>query len=71
MCVYVNECSPHEYEYIMDNDIKDIYEKDISEIQKEYRHYPLSIKDFKKVNTFFCNIAEEFVLKNALRCING
>lgn len=48
------------YEYIINNNVENIYNEDISDIQKNYRKYPLLVEDFKNLNTFFCGVAKEF-----------
>lgn len=48
------------YEYVTDKN-KDInYNRDIDEIQKEYRNYTQMVDDFKKLNKTFCSVATEF-----------
>ena len=48
------------YNYIIDNKMKDIYNKDIKDIQMDYRHYQKLIGEFKEVNELFKSIADEF-----------
>ena len=48
------------YNYMIDNKIEEIYDKDISEIQKKYKKYPYIVEDFKIVNEYFCDIANFF-----------
>lgn len=48
------------YKYIIDNKIEYLYDKDVKEIQMEYRHYDKIVNDFKEVNKVFCSVAEKF-----------
>lgn len=48
------------YNYMIDNKMKDIYNKDIKEIQMGYRHYQKLITEFKEVNTLFKSVANDF-----------
>lgn len=48
------------YEYITDKNKDNNYNKDIDEIQKEYRNYTQMIDDFKKLNKEFCSVASVF-----------
>lgn len=48
------------YEYIIQHKIENVYNKDIHEIQKEYRNYDKILKDFKKVNETFCRYSNMF-----------
>ncbi len=48
------------YEYLINNEMKDIYNKRIYEIQKDYGRYEEIVEDFKKINAFFCSVAPEF-----------
>lgn len=48
------------YEYIIDKNKDTNYNKDIDEIQKEYRNYTQIIDDFKKLNKEFSSVASVF-----------
>ncbi len=48
------------YEYITDKNKDTNYNKDIDEIQKEYRNYRQLVDDFKELNMFFCSVAVVF-----------
>lgn len=48
------------YEYIIDKNVEQNFDKDIGIIQKEYRNYDKMIEDFKRLNTSFCNVSSEF-----------
>lgn len=48
------------YEYIEKKNLDDIYNKDICEVQKEYRNYVPMVEDFKSLNEFFCSVAAQF-----------
>lgn len=48
------------YEYTMTNNIDVMYDKDINEIQKEYRHYDTLVENFKELNEDFCEFAKTF-----------
>lgn len=48
------------FEYVTDKNIDTNYNKDINEIQQEYRNYTQIVDDFKKLNKVFCSIASVF-----------
>lgn len=48
------------YKYIIENNMEYIHDKDIKDIQMEYRHYEKIVADFKELNQFFCSVSNEF-----------
>jgi len=48
------------YDYMLNEKREQVYDKDISVIQKEYRHYIELVEDFQKVNQAFTDIAVHF-----------
>lgn len=48
------------YQYVVDKQSRKMHDKDIGEIQKEYRHYNDMVNDFTRLNNIFSNVAEKF-----------
>ncbi|NFF79287.1 hypothetical protein FCV38_20500 [Clostridium sporogenes] len=48
------------YKYVMDEKVEEMHDKDIGDIQEEYRHYDKMVNDFANLNNVFCELSSEF-----------
>ena len=48
------------FKYVMDEKVEEMHDKDIGDIQKEYRHYDKMVNDFANLNNVFCELSSEF-----------
>lgn len=48
------------YEYEVNKNINNIYNKSIDEIQRGYIRYEEIVNDFKEINNYFCSVAPDY-----------